>query len=78
LPTPLTSFVGRERELIEVQARSADARLLTLTCVGGCGKTRLAIEASRATLDRYTDGVWLVGLAALADATLVPQTVAAV
>jgi hypothetical protein len=43
LPTPLTSFIGRERELSEVQARLAGARLVTLTGVGGCGKTRLAL-----------------------------------
>src|SRR5712691_9544998 len=78
LPTPLTSFIGRERELSEVQARLTGARLVTLTGVGGCGKTRLAFEVSRAVLDRYPDGVWLVELAALADAALVPQTVAAV
>ena len=78
LPTPLTSFIGRERELSEVRARLAGARLVTLTGVGGCGKTRLALEVSRAVVDAYPDGVWLVELAALADAALVPQTVAAV
>jgi hypothetical protein len=78
LPTALSSFVGRERELAEVQARLTDARLVTLTGVGGSGKTRLALEVARAVLDRYPDGVWLVELAALADPALVPQTVAAV
>src|SRR6266849_1510980 len=78
LPTPLTSFIGRERELSEVRARLAGARLVTLTGVGGCGKTRLALEVSRAVMDHYPDGVWLVELAALADPALVPQTVAAV
>ena len=78
LPTSLSSFVGRERELADVQARLAGARLLTLTGVGGCGKTRLALEVARAVLDRYADGVWLVELAELANAALVPQTVAAV
>ena len=75
LPTPLTSFIGRERELADVQARLTGARLVTLTGVGGCGKTRLALEVARAVLDRYPDGVWLVELAALADPALVPQTV---
>ena len=78
LPTSLRSFVGRERELAEVQARLAGTRLVTLTGVGGCGKTRLALEVAQAVLDRYPDGVWLVELAALADPALVPQTVGAV
>ena len=67
LPTPLTSFIGRERELSDVQVRLGGARLLTLTGVGGCGKTRLALEVSRAVVDHYTDGVWLVELAPLVD-----------
>jgi non-specific serine/threonine protein kinase len=74
----LSSFIGRDRELTEVQARLARVRLVTLTGVGGCGKTRLAVQVARAVLERYPDGVWLVELAALADAALVPQTVAAV
>jgi predicted ATPase len=77
LPASLTSFIGRERELADVRARLARARLLTLTGVGGCGKTRLALEVARAVLDGYSDGVWLVELAPLADAALVAQTVAA-
>jgi non-specific serine/threonine protein kinase len=78
LPAALSSFVGRERELAEVRARLTTDRLVTLTGVGGCGKTRLALEVARAVLDRYPDGVWLVELAALVDAALVPQTLAAV
>jgi non-specific serine/threonine protein kinase len=78
LPTPLSSFVGREREMADVQARLARARLVTLTGVGGCGKSRLALEVGWAVLEYYPDGVWLVELAALADTALVPQTIAAV
>jgi predicted ATPase/DNA-binding CsgD family transcriptional regulator len=78
LPAPLTSFIGREREVAEVQARLAAGRLLTLTGVGGCGKTRLALEVARVVLDQYPDGVWLVELGPLADAALVPHSVAAV
>jgi non-specific serine/threonine protein kinase len=78
LPATLTSFIGRQRELADLQARMADARLLTLTGVGGCGKTRLALEFARLVLDRYPDGVWLVELAPLVNAALVPHAVAAV
>jgi predicted ATPase len=77
LPTPFTSFVGRERELGDLQARLAEVRLLTLTGVGGCGKTRLALEVGRTVLERYRDGVWQVELGPLADAALVPRSVAA-
>jgi predicted ATPase/DNA-binding SARP family transcriptional activator len=77
LPIALTSFVGREREIAEVQRILATTRLLTLAGPGGCGKTRLAIETAAAMLPAYRDGVWLVELAALADPALVPQSVAA-
>ncbi|HLZ30278.1 MAG TPA: AAA family ATPase [Chloroflexota bacterium] len=77
LPAFLTRVIGRERELADLQARLADARLLTLTGVGGCGKTRLALELARVVMDHYRDGVWLVELAPLGDAELVPHSVAA-
>jgi len=86
-PLPLTSFVGRERELAAVRARLLDpgVRLLTLTGPGGVGKTRLALQAAADALGAagppegapYPDGGWLVELAALADPALVPQAVAA-
>jgi predicted ATPase/DNA-binding CsgD family transcriptional regulator len=78
LPLQLTSFVGRERELAEVRRLLSASRLVTLTGAGGCGKTRLALEAARTSLDHYPDGVWTVQLASLSDAALVPQAVAAV
>jgi predicted ATPase/transcriptional regulator with XRE-family HTH domain len=77
LPAPLTSFVGRERELAAVRRLQAGTRLLTLAGPGGCGKTRLALELARELLWAYPHGVRLVELAAIADAAVLPQTVAA-
>jgi predicted ATPase len=62
----------------EVTGRLATARLLTLTGIGGCGKTRLALEVARGLTSSYPDGVWLVELAPLGDPLLVPRRVAAV
>jgi transcriptional regulator with XRE-family HTH domain len=77
LPAALTSFIGREREIDEItQQLQRTARLVTLSGVGGCGKTRLVKEVDRRVADAYPDGVWLVELASLADAALVPQAVA--
>jgi Holliday junction resolvasome RuvABC ATP-dependent DNA helicase subunit len=71
LPLQLTSFVGREREMAEVEDLLADHHLLTLTGPGGSGKTRLALAvASEVVLD-FEDGVWLVELASLSDPDLV-------
>ncbi|MGH2601998.1 MAG: ATP-binding protein, partial [Dehalococcoidia bacterium] len=77
LPAPLTSFVGREREIAAVRRALGGARLLTLTGAGGCGKTRLALRVADELLWAYPHGVWFVELAALADPALVPRTVAA-
>jgi non-specific serine/threonine protein kinase len=78
LPLPLTSFIGRQRELAEVRRLLAATRLLTLTGAGGVGKTRLAIEAAAGHVAAdYPDGTWLVELAPLADPALLPQTIAA-
>jgi predicted ATPase len=77
LPVQLTSFIGREREISEVRGLLATARLLTLTGVGGAGKTRLALQVAADLLDEFADGVWLAEFAGLADPALVPQTVAA-
>ena len=77
LPIALTSFIGRARERGEVTRLLTTTRLLTLTGAGGCGKTRLALAVALAVVPAYPDGVWLVELAALADAALLPQAVAA-
>jgi non-specific serine/threonine protein kinase len=78
LPTPVTGFVGRERELAEIQQLLDTRRLLTLVGPGGVGKSRLTLEAAWSRLERYTDGVWLVDLAPLPDAALLLRTVASV
>lgn len=78
LPNPLTSFVGREKEMYELKGLLSSTRLLTLTGVGGSGKTRLAIQIARDKLPNYKHGIWWVDLAPLSDPALVPQTVARV
>jgi len=78
LPYPLTSFVGRVRELAEVRRLLRQTRVLTLTGSGGVGKTRLSHEAGRGLTDAFADGVWLVELAAVSDAAAVPKAAAAV
>jgi predicted ATPase len=77
VPAQLTSFVGRTRELDEVQALMRRSRLVTLVGVGGVGKTRLAIEAAQRALRNAVDAIAFVDLAALADPALVPAHVAA-
>lgn len=107
LPVPLTSFIGREKEIREIgEMLTADSskndlgrritddpmrvrrepvprnqgaflpRLVTFTGVGGTGKTRLALQVAAEAVDDFHDGVWLVELATITDAELVPQTVA--
>ncbi|MBA2364777.1 MAG: tetratricopeptide repeat protein, partial [Chloroflexia bacterium] len=78
LPVPLTSFIGREREIADVGHLLATTRLLTLIGTGGCGKTRLALEVARGSIPEYADGVWLVELAGLSDPHMVPGAVAGV
>ena len=78
LPSSLTSFVGRRRELEEVRALVArpSVRLLTLTGAGGTGKTRLALEVARGVAGGFADGARFVPLAAVAKSELVPAGIA--
>ena len=78
LPEQLNSFVGRQRELGELKELLASSRLVTLTSVGGTGKTRLSLQLAAEVVGDYPDGVWFVELAPLADEWRVPQAVASV
>src|SRR5215472_998581 len=76
LPAELASFVGRRSELAEVRRLLAESRLVTLTGVGGVGKTRLALRAGVGLARAFRAGVWLVQLDRVRDEVLVPQAVA--
>src|SRR5215210_6211896 len=78
LPVPLTSFVGREREVAAIQAAilNPDVRLLTLTGPGGVGKTRLALRVLSGLHTAFLGGVWFVELAPVRDPALVLPAVA--
>jgi len=78
LPRQLTSFVGRVKETAEVVRLLEDDRLVTLTGVGGCGKTRLALKVASEVEREYDDGVWLVELSSLSDAAQVPRALVSV
>jgi predicted ATPase len=74
LPEPVSSFIGRRRELHEAADLLDGTRLLTVTGPGGSGKTRFSIELARGSLPRFPDGVFWVPLATLRDPRLVLQT----
>src|SRR6185436_7391243 len=76
LPVSLTSFVGREAQMADVQGLLGQERLVTLTGAGGIGKTRLAVQVATQMTAEFGDGVWYVDLAPVTDPGLVPVTVA--
>lgn len=78
LQRPLTSFIGRHLELEQIESMLESMPLVTLTGSGGSGKTRLALQAAHKMVSRYLDGVWLIELASLHSADLIPRAVAAV
>jgi len=75
LPAQVTSFVGREQEVAELEVLLREHRIVTLTGAGGAGKTRLALEEASHQLGIWPGGVWLVDLTAVADPALVPTAV---
>jgi len=76
LPAQMTSFVGREQEMLEAKRLIPMTRLLTLVGAGGSGKTRLALEVARDLRGAYPDGVWMVELAPLSEPGLLAQEMA--
>jgi predicted ATPase/DNA-binding winged helix-turn-helix (wHTH) protein len=75
LPAPVSDFIGRETELRELLELLRHNRLVTVVGTGGIGKTRLGLEAARATLQEFPDGVWLAELAPLTDPDLVASAI---
>lgn len=75
IPLALTSFVGRENEVLRIRDILKNARLLTLTGVGGTGKTRLALQAARGIVDDFKDGVWVVELSTIFDTDKVVRAI---
>ncbi|MEO6847390.1 MAG: adenylate/guanylate cyclase domain-containing protein [Chthoniobacterales bacterium] len=76
LPVQTTSFIGREQELEGIRRALEGTHLLTLTGTGGTGKTRLALEVAASMITEFRDGVWLVELAPITDASRIPEVVA--
>jgi predicted ATPase len=77
LPVQLSSFVGRDQDVVSVTNALRDARLVTLTGVGGVGKTRLAIQVAAELLPHFRDGAWLCELASATDSDALEQVVVA-
>ena len=75
LPAPLTSFVGRTREKAQLRELLDAHRLVTITGVGGVGKTRFALELAADLVSEFPDGVWLVELASLVDPSQIGQSI---
>jgi non-specific serine/threonine protein kinase len=76
LPSQLTSFIGREREIEEIKALLSTARLVTLTGPGGTGKTRLGLQVAASLLNDFESGVFFVALASISDPGLVASSIA--
>jgi predicted ATPase/class 3 adenylate cyclase len=77
LPVRLTTFIGRQRELDDLETLLGEVRLLTLTGPGGTGKTSLAVELARRLVERFPDGAWLIPLESITDSDLMPSAIVA-
>ncbi len=75
LPAQLSTFIGREKEIAEVETALCEHRLVTLTGSGGAGKTRLSLQIAANLLDSFPNGIWFVELATITDPDLIPQTI---
>src|ERR1700758_4021683 len=78
LPAALSSFIGRERELVEIKRLLPGKRLVTIQGAGGIGKTRIALQTAAEVVDAYRDGVWIAELGSIREPALVATTVAQV
>ncbi len=76
LPRQLSTFIGRENELVDAEHRLTESAMLTLTGPGGVGKTRLALQIGAHVVDDFQDGVWFVELASVNEGSLVPDAIA--
>ncbi|WP_137146167.1 adenylate/guanylate cyclase domain-containing protein [Mycolicibacterium sp. CR10] len=77
LPIVTSPLIGRTGELLALDTQLKTHRLVTLTGVGGVGKTRLALEVGASLADEFPDGVWLIELATVGDPAAVPEATAA-
>jgi predicted ATPase/DNA-binding CsgD family transcriptional regulator len=75
LPSQITSFVGRKREMAEIKQLLKHSRLVVLTGPGGCGKSRLAIQVAAGLIEFYRDGIWLVEFASISEPALTANAI---
>lgn len=78
LPLQLTSFIGRQSQVVEITALLAAARLVTIVGAGGIGKTRTAVQVAGELAATYNDGAWFIDLAPITDSNLVASALASV
>src|SRR5207249_448932 len=78
LPLAVTRMIGREEAVEALISRLSRQRLVTIVCPGGIGKTTAALAVAERMIAEYELGVWLIDLASLGDARLVPSAVATV